>query len=32
MFDHDDCRAPINDFDGVPRTIEELLKSTPPGE
>jgi 3-O-methylgallate 3,4-dioxygenase len=30
MFDHVDCRAPINDFEGVPRTFEELLKSTPP--
>ena len=30
MFDHVDCRAPINDFDGVPRTFEELLKTTPP--
>jgi hypothetical protein len=29
MFDHVDCRAPINDFDGIPKTFEELLKSTP---
>jgi 3-O-methylgallate 3,4-dioxygenase len=31
MFDHVDRRAPINDFDGNPRSFEELLKSTPPG-
>jgi hypothetical protein len=30
MFDHVDCRAPINDFDGTPRSFEDLLKSTPP--
>ena len=29
MFDHVDCRAPIYDFDGKPRSFEELLKSTP---
>ena len=31
MFDHVDCRAPIYDFDGKPRSFEELLKSAPPG-
>ena len=30
MFDRVDRRAPINDFDGVPRTFDELLKSPPP--
>src|SRR4029078_11981335 len=30
MFDHVDCRAPINNVDGVPRWFEELLKTTPP--
>jgi 3-O-methylgallate 3,4-dioxygenase len=30
MFDHVDCRAPITDFEGTPRSFEELLKSTPP--
>ena len=29
MFDHVDCRAPIYDFEGKPRSFEELLKSTP---
>ena len=29
MFDHVDCRAPIADFEGKPRSFEELLKSTP---
>jgi len=29
MFDRVDRRAPINDFDGVPRTFDELLKSLP---
>jgi hypothetical protein len=29
MFDHVDCRAPIYDFEGRPRSFEELLKSTP---
>jgi hypothetical protein len=29
MFDHVDRRAPINDFDGTPRTFDELLKSPP---
>ena len=28
MFDHVDCRAPIYDFEGKPRSFEELLKST----
>jgi len=30
LFDHVDCKAPINDFDGMPRSFDELLKSTPP--
>jgi 3-O-methylgallate 3,4-dioxygenase len=30
MFDRVDRRAPINDFDGVPRTFDELLKTLPP--
>jgi 3-O-methylgallate 3,4-dioxygenase len=29
LFDHVDCKAPINDFDGVPRSFDDLLKSTP---
>src|SRR6185503_15398615 len=29
MFDHVDCRAPIYDFQGKPRSFEELLKATP---
>ncbi len=29
MFDHVDCRAPIYDFEGTPRSFEELVKSTP---
>src|SRR4051794_2507416 len=29
MFDHVDCRAPIYDFDGNPRSFEDLLRSTP---
>ena len=29
MFDRVDRRAPINDFDGVPRTFDELLKTLP---
>jgi hypothetical protein len=28
-FDHVDCRAPIADFEGKPRSYDELLKSTP---
>jgi hypothetical protein len=30
MFDRVDRRAPINDFDGEPRTFDELLKNLPP--
>jgi hypothetical protein len=29
MFDRVDRRAPINDFDGAPRTFDELLKTLP---
>lgn len=29
LFDHVDCRAPISDFDGTPRSFDELLKHTP---
>jgi Catalytic LigB subunit of aromatic ring-opening dioxygenase len=29
LFDHVDCKAPINDRDGTPRSFEDLLKSTP---
>jgi hypothetical protein len=29
LFDHVDCRAPINDFDGALRSFDELLKTTP---
>ncbi len=29
LFDHVDCKAPINDRDGTPRSFEELLKNTP---
>lgn len=29
MFDRVDRRAPINDFDGVPRTFDELLNTLP---
>lgn len=29
LFDHVDCKAPINDFDGTPRSFAELLKQTP---
>ncbi|MEA3025660.1 MAG: hypothetical protein QOF91_945 [Alphaproteobacteria bacterium] len=29
LFDHVDCRAPINDFNGTPRSFDELLKTTP---
>lgn len=29
MFDRVDRRAPINDFNGVPRTFDELLKTLP---
>src|SRR5262249_56046827 len=31
LFDHVDCRAPVNDLDGTPRSFDELLKKTPPG-
>jgi Catalytic LigB subunit of aromatic ring-opening dioxygenase len=27
LFDHIDCKAPINDFNGTPRSFDELLKS-----
>ncbi len=30
LFDHVDCKAPIHDRDGTPRSFEELLRSTPP--
>jgi 3-O-methylgallate 3,4-dioxygenase len=30
MFDRVDRRAPINDFDGAPRTFDELLQNLPP--
>jgi hypothetical protein len=30
LFDHVDCKAPINDFEGTPRSFDELLKATPP--
>ncbi len=30
LFDHVDCKAPINDFDGTPRSFDDLLKRTPP--
>lgn len=29
LFDHVDCKAPINDLDGTPRSFDELLKSAP---
>jgi Catalytic LigB subunit of aromatic ring-opening dioxygenase len=29
LFDHVDCKAPINDLDGTPRTYDDLLASTP---
>jgi Catalytic LigB subunit of aromatic ring-opening dioxygenase len=29
LFDHVDCKAPINDFDGTPRSFDDLLRSTP---
>jgi len=32
LFDHIDCKAPINDFDGTPRSFEELLRNTPASE
>jgi 3-O-methylgallate 3,4-dioxygenase len=30
LFDHVDCRAPINDLDGTPRSFAEILARTPP--
>lgn len=30
LFDHVDCKAPISDFDGMPRSFDDLLKSLPP--
>ncbi len=30
LFDHVDCKAPINDFDGTPRSFAELLQALPP--
>jgi hypothetical protein len=30
LFDHVDCKAPINDFEGTPRSFDELLAKTPP--
>jgi 3-O-methylgallate 3,4-dioxygenase len=30
LFDHIDCKAPISDFDGKPRSYDELLAATPP--
>jgi hypothetical protein len=30
LFDHVDCRAPIHDLEGTPRSFEELLAMTPP--
>ena len=30
LFDHVDCKAPISDFDGTPRSFDDLLKATPP--
>jgi hypothetical protein len=29
LFDHVDCKAPVNDFDGHSRSFDELLKATP---
>jgi 3-O-methylgallate 3,4-dioxygenase len=31
LFDHVDCRAPIHDLEGTPRSFEELLQSAPGG-
>jgi Catalytic LigB subunit of aromatic ring-opening dioxygenase len=31
LFDHVDCKAPINDLNGTPRSFEDLLQSTPAG-
>ena len=30
LFDHVDCKAPISDFEGKPRSFDELLKATLP--
>ena len=30
LFDHVDCEAPINDFEGKPRSFADLLKSITP--
>lgn len=30
LFDHVDCKAPISDFEGAPRSYDELLAMTPP--
>jgi hypothetical protein len=30
LFDHVDCKAPIHDFDGTPRSFDEILQRTPP--
>jgi hypothetical protein len=30
LFDHVDCKAPINDFEGSPRSFDDLLAGTPP--
>jgi hypothetical protein len=32
LFDHVDCKAPINDFEGTPRSFDDLLRSTPPSD
>lgn len=29
LFDHVDCKAPINDLNGTPRSFDDLLKSAP---
>lgn len=29
MFDHVDCKSPINDLEGTPRSFEELLRAAP---
>ncbi|HTO64030.1 MAG TPA: extradiol ring-cleavage dioxygenase [Bradyrhizobium sp.] len=31
LFDHVDCKAPINDFEGTKRSFEELLNAVPDG-
>ena len=30
LFDHVDCKAPISDFDGTPRSFDDLLRAAPP--